>query len=171
VVAFTAAAPGPAGAFSSVRRRYRFGVTVATRGRRVAVLHVGGREHVLLVAPTAEGGFCTSLSGSYGGTGCPLTAVVRGDKGVLAPDIAGDAGGPILFNGYLTFANGVRLEVTYQDGERATIPFVWVTSPIRAGFFIYDLTGHRRAGHRPELVTLFDAAGRRLAERQLPQYG
>jgi hypothetical protein len=123
---------------------------------------------VLLVAPTREGGFCTSLSGPYGGTSCPLTAVVRGDVGVLAPDMVGDAGGPILFDGYFTVPSAARLQVTYQDGERATIPFVSVTSPIRAGFFLYDLTTHRRAGHRPAVVTLFDTRGRQLAERQLP---
>jgi len=145
VVSFADAPAGPAGAFSSIRRHYRFGVTVAARGRRVATLSLNGREHVLLVAPTAEGGFCTSLSGPYGTTGCPLTAVVRGQAGVLAPDMIGAAGGPIMFNGYLTYASGARLEVTYQDGERALIPFVWVTTPIRAGFFVYALTSHRRA--------------------------
>jgi hypothetical protein len=72
-----------------------------------------------------------------------------------------------MFNGYLTYASGARLEVTYQDGERALIPFVWVTTPIRAGFFVYALTSHRRAGHRPAVVTLFDRRGRQLAERQL----
>jgi hypothetical protein len=167
-VAFADAPAGPATAFSSIRRHYRFGVTIAARGRRVATLFVSGREHVLLVAPTAEGGFCTSLSGPYGATGCPLTAVVRGPEGVLAPDLVGAASGPIMFNGYLTFPSGARLEVTYQDGERALIPFVWVTTPIRAGFFVYDLTSHRRPGHRPALVTLFDGRGRQLAERQLP---
>jgi hypothetical protein len=168
VIRFADAAAGPAGAFSSVRRHYRFGVTIVRRGRRIAVLSVNGRGHVLLVVPTTEGGFCTSLSGPYGGTGCPLTAVVRGREGILAPDVIGDAGGPILFDGYFTFPSAARLLVTYQDGQRATIPFVWVTSPIRAGFFLYDLTAHRRAGHRPAFVTLFDAYGRQLAERQLP---
>jgi len=132
------------------------------------VLSVSGREHVLVVAPTEEGGFCTSLSGPYGTTGCPLTAVVRGEAGVLAPDVIGDASGPIMFNGYFTFPSAARLRVTFEDGERATIPFVWVTRPIRAGFFLYDLTAHRRAGHRPAVVTLLDGRGRQLAERQLP---
>jgi len=168
VIAFADASPGPRTAFASIQRHYRFGVTIAARGRRVAALSAGGGEHVLLVAPTAEGGFCTSLSGPNGGTACPLTAVVRGPDGVLAPDLVGDAGGPILFNGYFTFARAARLEVTYQDGARATVPFVWVTGPIRAGFFLYDLTAHRRAGHRPAFVTLFDAQGQQLAERLLP---
>jgi hypothetical protein len=93
---------------------------------------------------------------------------VRAPAGVLAPDMVGDAAGPMMFNGYLTFGDAARLEVTYQDGSRATVPFVWVTSPIRAGFFLFDLTAHRRAGQRPVFVTLFDAQGRQLAERQLP---
>ena len=170
VIAFANASAGPDTAFASVQRRYRFGVTIAARARRIAALHLNGRDHVLLVAPTAEGGFCTSLSGLYGATGCPLTAVVRGDQGVLAPDLIGDASGPIMFNGYLTFPNAARLRVTFEDGERATIPFVWVTSPIRAGFFLYDLTAHRHAGHRPAFVTLFDGHGRQLAERRLPAW-
>jgi hypothetical protein len=165
VIEFGTAAMGPRSAFSSV---HHFGITIAARARRVAALRLGGRDHVLLVAPTREGGFCTSLFGPYGGTSCPLTAVVRGEVGVLAPDMVGDASGPILFDGYFTFPSAARLQVTYQDGERGTIPFVWVTSPIRAGFFLYDLTRHRRAGHRPAFVTLLDGHRRQLAERQLP---
>jgi len=168
VIDFGTATMGPRSAFSSV---HHFGVTIAARARQIAVLDVDGRQHVLLVVPTREGGFCTSLSGPYGGTSCPLTAVVRGDVGVLAPDMVGDAGGPILFDGYFSFPSAARLLVTYQDGERATILFVWVTGPIRAGLFLYDLTGHRRAGHRPAVVTLLDRHGRRLAERQLPASG
>src|SRR5207247_4127060 len=63
VIAFAHASAAPAGTFSSIRRHYRFGVTIAARGHRVTALSVNGREHVLVVAPTAEGGFCTSLTG------------------------------------------------------------------------------------------------------------
>ena len=151
-IAFAEAMEGPWSAFSSLPQ-------ASERGRRIASLWVDRPHHtqVLLVAPTRDGGFCTSLSGAYGGTGCPTPGAHRGP--VLHAGLTGDAGGPILFDGYFTDSSGARLEVAYEDGTRETVPFAWVGSPIRAGFFLFDLTQHRKAGHRPSTLTLFDARG------------
>ena len=81
--------------------------------------------------------------------------------------MTGDASGPILFDGYFTIANAERLQVTYQDGRRDTVPFAWVTSPIRAGFFVYDLATHRHPGQRPVALTLLDANGKSLSRQRM----
>jgi hypothetical protein len=86
---------------------------------------------------------------------------------VLDPGATGDASGPILLDGYFTVANAARLQVTYQDGSTATIPFVWVSKPINAGLFVYDLAAHRRPGHRPDTLTLFNSQGTRLDSQHI----
>jgi hypothetical protein len=168
---FFEAAQGPAAAFSSLHHpglsSPAFQVRIAARARRIASLYLKGRDHVLLVAPTKGGGFCTSLSGPYGGTGCPLTGKLRASRGVLDPGTTGDASGPILFDGHFTVAHVARLLVTYQDGATGTIPFVWVSKPISAGFFVYDLSAHRRPGHRPIALSLFDTHGKQLYRERL----
>jgi hypothetical protein len=168
-IEFSEAAESRAGVFSSLRRSPGPGrPEIAAHARRIVSLCLNGRSRELLVAPTRGGGFCSSLTGPYGGTGCPLTSAARREHGVLAPGMTGDASGPILFNGYFTFADAARLRVDYQDGRRDTIPFAWVSAPIRAGFFLYGLTEHRRPGHRPVTLTLLNAHGKQLAERRLP---
>jgi hypothetical protein len=167
---FFEAKEGPATAFSSLQRQPGLSpsgsqVTISARARRIGYLRFKGHGHTLLLAPTQAGGFCTSLSGAYGGTSCPLTSALRRGKGALAPGMTGDASGPILFNGYFTVTNAARLQVTYQNGRRDTIPFAWVNSPIRAGFFLYDLTAHRRPGQRPVALTLLDTRGRQLDQQ------
>jgi hypothetical protein len=63
-------------------------------------------------------------------------------------------------------SNGVRLEISYADGAAAEIPFVWVTAPIEAGFFLYRVPdSHRFPAARPTAVTLFDEAGK-VVERE-----
>jgi hypothetical protein len=141
-------------------------VKIAARARRIGFFRFGGRNRVLLVAPTTNGGFCTSLSGPYGGVGCTLPRN-RLPKSVLNPGMTGDATGPILFHGYFTVPHAARLQVIFADGSTGTIPFAWVTEPIRAGFFVYDLSAHRRRGRRPVALSVWDRHGKRLYEQRV----
>src|SRR5205823_1125071 len=61
------------------------------------------------------------------------------------------------------------LEVWYADGTTAEIPFVWVTQPIDAGFYLYRVpNAHRVEAARPTAVTLYDGHGKTLAREDVP---
>jgi hypothetical protein len=164
---FLTAPKGPASAFSGIENRPRLlrkapRIVLTARARRITDLNFNGRDHVLLVAPTQLGTYCTSLSGPYGGTGC------SDERPILGPGLVGDQSGPILFDGSFSNANAARIEVTYQDGSSSAIPFFWVSKPIDAGFFVYQVpTANRRPGARPDLLSVYNSAGKLLARQAL----
>ena len=170
-VDFGSAPLGPRAAFSGIALRsahdtHGARIVLTAAARRIALIDWNGLRP-LLVAPTKGGGFCESLSGAYGGTGC-VSGSARRHIGRLNPGLTGDASGPIAFNGTFFNAHGIRLEVRYQDGHSNTIPIIWVNSPINAGFFVYKIAAnHRQPGHRPVSLSLFSATGRLLAHQRL----
>jgi hypothetical protein len=49
------------------------------------------------------------------------------------------------------------------------VPLVWVSPPIDAGFFLYEVPArHRERGHWVRLLVLEDAHGRELARADVP---
>jgi len=38
----------------------------------------------------------------------------------------------------------MQVDVLYEDGARAAIPFVWVSRPIEAGFYAFEVPTDRR---------------------------
>jgi hypothetical protein len=126
--------------------------------RAITAVSIDGKTHTLYVAPTKKGGFCFQWSQLMGG--CRAD---RHDKFASHVDAGGMAGphGMTILNGSFFQAAGDRLEVEYADGEKNDIPFVWVTAPINAGFYLYRVPdAHRRAGHQPVSITLYDASNR-----------
>lgn len=54
--------------------------------------------------------------------------------------------------------------IRFEDDSSERIPFVWVSRPINAGLFLYDLPrAHWRKGKRPVVLTVEDARGKQLA--------
>jgi hypothetical protein len=161
---FSHAPLGPKSAFRAFTKMPRHGVApvvLTARARQVAIVHWNGKR-LLLVAPISGGGFCASLSGHYGGSSCGQ------HRGAVNPGLVGDASGPIALNGTITNPRTARMELRYEDGSRTTIPFVWVSAPIRAGFFVFPLShAHRRLGHRPLSMSLYAADGTRLSATKL----
>jgi hypothetical protein len=111
---------------------------VSGPARSVMDAQLDGKDAHFWVAPTASGGFCFLLEG-YGG-GCdrnrqlPLGWVVVGGT---SPVIFGD-----------TLPAGIdHVEASFANGQNVSIPVVYVSSPIDAGFFVYQLPG---AGSPPE---------------------
>ena len=170
-VDFGSAPLAPRGTFSGIAQRsaqapHSPRIVLTAPARRIALIEWNGLRP-LLVAPTKGGGFCVSLSGAYGGTGCIPGSARRHGSG-LSPGLVGDASGPIAFNGTFFNARGIRLEVRYQDGHRNTIPVIWVNAPINAGFFVYKIpTNQRHPGHRPVKISLFSATGTLLVKQHL----
>jgi hypothetical protein len=128
--------------------------------RVITTVRIDGKTDTLYVAPTTQGGFCDEWS--HVGGGCRSDRHAKSASHIDAGGTDGPHGMTIL-DGSFFQAAGDRLSVEYADGEKSEIPFVWVTAPIRAGFYLYRVPdAHRRAGHQPVSITLYDASNRLL---------
>ncbi|MDQ2911278.1 MAG: hypothetical protein M3R39_09740 [Actinomycetota bacterium] len=131
-----------------------------------------GKTAVLWVAPTRSGGFCLGLSTSGprsgGGGGCDRDRSLRFSPGLSIPGPFTSDGRilrpPVVIDGDTLIARAARVEVRYEDGAVAETPVVWVSAPIEAGFFIYEIPeAHWEAGHRPSVLVVKDRDGKELA--------
>jgi len=139
--------------------------------RRITKVVIEGKPHTLWVAPTRQGGYCDHWSG--------LIAECRADprvfKRILFSRLYSAPRGrrPLLVvGGSFLQSNVARLELAYQDGTTAEIPFVWVTEPINAGFYLFRVPRSRWArGHGPKGIRLYDGQGHLLASEAAPYEG
>ena len=139
---------------------FRTGV-VASQTRKIVLRG----DVALWIAPTSKGGFCLFVEG--GGGQCDTARALKfwptfsigGDfsqQGVIEH-------GPVLIDGSTTLSDAASVEVHFEDGSSVTIPVVWVSAPIDAGFFGYHVpASHLRVGARPKLLILRDANGNEL---------
>ncbi len=135
------------------------------QARRITAVAIDGKEHVLWVAPTKQGGFCEQWSHLMGG--CRAN---RHDRFAKRIDVSvlGTRDGISVLGGSFFQDAGSRLEVSYADGASEEIPFVWVSAPIEAGFYLYRVPdAHRVAARRPTAVRLLDDHGKLLAREPL----
>jgi len=130
------------------------------QARRIPGLYLDGKPYNLYVAPTRQGGFCAT-------NGCISDrSTLVGRISVTTEGFPSKAGvvGVSRISGEFIEEGGERLELSYQDGTRDEVPFVWVTAPIDAGFFVFAIPeAHRVSAARPVRVTLFDKDGKELA--------
>ena len=139
---------------------FRTGV-VASQTRKIVL----PGNVALWIAPTSKGGFCLFVEG--GGGQCDTA---RALKFWPTFSIGGDVShhgvienGPVLIDGSTTLDDAASVEVQFEDGSSVTIPVVWVSAPIDAGFFGYDVpAAHLHVGARPNLLILRDANGNEL---------
>ena len=120
----------------------------------------------LWIAPTARGGFCWAAP--VGAGSCDATRAIRFDPVYSIPgDIDTDGrikDGPVRIDGSTVSSDAERVEIRFADGTVDSVPVVWVTAPIEAGFFAYEVPSeHWAEGARPTLVILRDGVGSELA--------
>jgi hypothetical protein len=135
--------------------------------RRITSVTIDGKPHVLWVAPTKRGGFCAQWSHAFGGCRADRHDAFSSHIDV---SISGVANGccVAMLGGSFFQRGGDRLEVSYADGATAEIPFVWVTEPIDAGFYLYRVPdAHRVEAARPTAVTLYDDHSKTLAREEV----
>lgn len=123
-----------------------------------------GKPFRLWVAPTRAGNFCFTFE--YGG-GCA-------DRKQRAQSEAGDRNaseiglgkyGSHVIAGYVLNEKIGKLVLWFKDGSRADVTLTWVSTPIDAGFFLYDLTrAQRQPASAPTAIVAVDARGRQLAK-------
>lgn len=126
---------------------------VAGETREVGRFTFGGSTRTLWVAPARNGGFC-SLWLPRGGGGCstagrPLSTGALLRRGV--PEwITGDAIAPAVND----------VVIRFSDGKTVHPRIVWVSAPIDAGFFAYDVpAGEQSSRAHVTAVEAYDGNG------------
>lgn len=123
--------------------------------RKILERELEGKRRSLYVAPTESGGFCWTWSKLT--SSCGRLTDKQGSLGVTW--LEGPNGATSIM-GHLLDPEIEKLELRYEDGTREEIPFVWVSPPIDAGFYGYQMPeGQLREGHRAQTLVALDADG------------
>jgi hypothetical protein len=143
----------------------RLGLNVIPgEARRVAFFEIDGKRRGLFVAPTEDGGYCWRLH--FVGK-CARTGPLQESFGWGFLET--DSGGAAWINGDFLDPDITRIEVEYEDGTTSAVPLVWVTAPIEAGFYSFDVPQeHRVAGHRAVAIRAFNDDGSEVVSREVP---
>jgi hypothetical protein len=99
--------------------------------RKVGTFRYGGNAHDLWVAPTRRGGFCTLWTKSGGG--CDKLGTVPLNAAFSTRLVLGHVNGD--------YADSV--EIRFADGASVEPDVVWVSEPINAGFFAFEVRERR----------------------------
>jgi hypothetical protein len=139
--------------------------------RRITSVLIDGKRHVLWIAPTKQGGYCDHWSGLI----AECRANPRVVKRILFSRLYSARQGErerLAVGGSFVQSTATRLELVYQDGTVAEMPFVWVTDPIEAGFYLFQVPrAHWAKGHGPSGVRLYDEDDHLLASESTPYEG
>jgi hypothetical protein len=131
--------------------------------RKVHVFKTASGSQALFMAP-ARDGYCWSLADLAGSCENSASRVI----GPLWEDISPlSASSPQLpmITGAINAVAAERLVVTFQDSEQTEIPFVFVSEPIGAGFFYYEVPRERwERGRRPAKLSVHDRGDALLGE-------
>jgi hypothetical protein len=142
----------------------RFAVGIqAGKAREIGSLRVRGRRTPVWVAPTREGGFCVLFERGFGG------CTPRGPRRRIL-SASYDAGQSVsALGGWIaTRAPNARIKVEYADGSHDDVPYIYVSAPIAAGFFWFDVPKeHETPKTRLVEVAVEDGTGRRLAHERM----
>jgi hypothetical protein len=118
---------------------------IAGETRRVTTVRLSDGGHTLFVAPTRDGGFCLLWTKMWGG--CDRYGTVP-----LSPSFGGE---PYVVSGHVDAEWIHGLEIRFTDGSRVEPKVTWVSDPIGAGFFLYEVP----AGRTPEALVAVDEDG------------
>lgn len=161
----------------------RFGVLVSSRMNRPEVIPNSAREvttvqlssgpTTLAVAPMKSGGFCWRWSGRGPGAGCVsertvvdlrmpgVNAYALGVSGVFE---GSQQGLPLVVSGNLLETDIERLVLEHEDGGSVELPVVWVSAPIDAGFYLYEIPERNRVrARRAVALAGYDREGKLVA--------
>lgn len=154
------AAPAPTQeSFSSLDVGAPAGMAPGLRGRARSVMdtNIAGKDVHLWVAPTAGGGFCLALD-TYG-LGCDRDRSLQINPTLAAHTLAG----PVVVFGDVLSSQADHLRLTYANGQSISIPLVFVSEPIEAGFFAYQIpSSELDAAAWPATFAVVNSAGTTL---------
>ena len=138
---------------------------VSGSARSVMDAQIEGKDVHLWVAPTASGGFCLLLEG-FGG-GCdrdrqlPITWTIGEHTAQTLAVISGD----------VLSSEVNHLKLRFAGGQSVSIPVVYVSEPINASFFIYQLpSGGPHSEDWPATLQAVRDDGSVIASTTLPSF-
>ena len=155
---------------------------IVGESRTVTTFRGGGKRHTLWVAPTRRGGFCWTVSEAFGGC-LDRAELSRGarrykpPRGAVHPELLSisylasspRSSVPATIEGVVLAPKTVRLTAEFRDGTSVSLPFVFVSPPIDAGFVYWAIPGgQRQRATALEAVTARDAHGKVLARSLIP---
>jgi hypothetical protein len=124
---------------------------VAGETREVGRFTFGGSARTLWVAPAKNGGFC-SLWLPGGGGGCSTAGRPLSTGALLR------LGAPVWVTGDAIAPEVSDVAIRFSDGSTVHPRIVWVSAPISAGFFAYDVPAREQSPR--DHVTAVDAYDR-----------
>ena len=126
---------------------------VSGETREVGEFSFGGSTRTLWVAPAKNGGFC-SLWLPGGGGGCSTSGRPLSTGALLR------LGVPEWINGDAITPTVSDVVIRFSDGGAVHPRIVWVSAPIDAGFFAYDVpAGEQTAQRHVTAVDAYDRQG------------
>lgn len=123
--------------------------------RQIVFRGAGGRRRVLWVAPTRTGGFCSVLDGAGGGCISPSSEQLNGPLQIDGSYVwrVGQQPRILEIDGHVFSPRVATLQLAFQDHSTLALPFVYVSEPINAGFFITGIPSqHQVKGRWPTKV-------------------
>lgn len=145
----------------------------AARTRRFLV-DTGQRERVLMLAPTSRGGFCYRLQGAGGQcqrNSRPPAEMPEATWWYRSRQLSGERVLVRGVTGTVLDERIVRLSLEFNDGHDVDLPFVWVSAPINAGFFAYEVPRDRQEEPRiPIALAGYDARGNVVYRKEAIEY-
>lgn len=132
-----------------------FPTPIVGQTRLVYTFHTADKSYALAVAPAQGGGWCWVIVGREGTCSAQSTGL---NFGYNAPPPVGDE--PLLIDGSIAAADVTRIAIKFEDGSSINLPFVQVSPPINADFFLYEIgPGHWNVGTRPSTIAAYNADG------------
>jgi hypothetical protein len=134
------------------------------RARDAGTVVVAGHRRHLYVLPTKQGGYCFVIEQAIGS--CRSRAQRANGFSV---GFMGQPPAPVQrVDGDVAMPSAASITVHYADGSTAEVPFIWVSAPIAAGFFSYDIPAtHQTADAKAVSVTIEASDGQQLAIQTL----
>lgn len=130
--------------------------------RKVLERELDGKLRALYVAPTQKGGFCWQWEGRMGSCGR-----THPDQRAMGVTWLESVRGPTLVAGHVLDPAIETLELRFEDGRQVEIPIVWVSPPIDAGFYGYEVAPETLSeGHRAKFLVALDSDGDELVRHE-----
>jgi hypothetical protein len=152
---------------------------VPGEARKVTTVVLDDGPHTLWVAPTRSGGFCVNWTKAGGGCDRLGTVPLSVSWSARGPTRVDSSGVPDVtptsftrLSGHVSADYAEAVEIRFVDGDVVRPDVTWVSEPINAGFFIYEIPEARRVpGHEIGAVVALDGEGNIVAEdRGRPQH-
>ena len=123
--------------------------------RLVHTFETSGGAYQLAVAPARGGGWCWGIVHRDFTCNTPTTGL---NYGYNPPPPVGNE--VPLIDGSIAAAGVTRITIKFEDGSTVNVPFVEVSAPISADFFLYEIpSDHWNEGSRPSTIAAYNANG------------